>query len=83
MSRVGKKPISLPKGVEVRLDGAEIVVKGPKGQVTTPIDSAGRSRYHSPSRSIASSRMSSPSRRSRAPSASSQSWRRTKPRSEL
>ena len=37
MSRVGKKPISLPKGVEVRLDGAEIVVKGPKGQVTTPL----------------------------------------------
>jgi large subunit ribosomal protein L6 len=37
MSRVGKKPISLPKGVEVRLDGSEIIVKGPKGQVTTPL----------------------------------------------
>jgi large subunit ribosomal protein L6 len=37
MSRVGKKPISLPKGVEVRLDGSEIVVKGPKGQVKTPL----------------------------------------------
>jgi len=37
MSRVGKKPISLPKGVEVRQDGDTIVVKGPKGSVTAPL----------------------------------------------
>jgi large subunit ribosomal protein L6 len=31
MSRIGKLPIPLPKGVEVRLDGVDLSVKGPKG----------------------------------------------------
>ncbi|MFH0910922.1 MAG: 50S ribosomal protein L6 [Planctomycetota bacterium] len=31
MSRVGKQPVTVPAGVEVRLAGAEIIVKGPKG----------------------------------------------------
>jgi len=31
MSRIGKAPIPLPKGVSVECDGAEITVKGPKG----------------------------------------------------
>jgi large subunit ribosomal protein L6 len=31
MSRVGKLPIPLPKGVEVVLDGSALTVKGPKG----------------------------------------------------
>ncbi len=30
MSRIGKKPIDIPKGVEVKLDGSTITVKGPK-----------------------------------------------------
>lgn len=34
MSRIGKKPISLPKGVEVTRDGSKITVKGPKGALT-------------------------------------------------
>ncbi|NLB87773.1 MAG: 50S ribosomal protein L6 [Syntrophomonadaceae bacterium] len=34
MSRIGKKPISLPKGVEVTRDGSTITVKGPKGALT-------------------------------------------------
>jgi large subunit ribosomal protein L6 len=33
MSRVGKKPIAIPKGVTVKVDGAAVDVKGPKGQV--------------------------------------------------
>ena len=37
MSRVGKKPITLPKGVEVKVDAAGVHVKGPKGTVSTPI----------------------------------------------
>jgi large subunit ribosomal protein L6 len=37
MSRIGKKPISLPKGVEVRQDGATLVVKGPKGTLQSPM----------------------------------------------
>ena len=31
MSRVGKKPIAIPTGVEVTIDGARVVVKGPNG----------------------------------------------------
>jgi large subunit ribosomal protein L6 len=31
MSRIGRKPIPLPKGVDVRIDGAEVTVKGAKG----------------------------------------------------
>ena len=31
MSRIGRAPITIPAGVEVKLDGAHITVKGPKG----------------------------------------------------
>ena len=31
MSRIGRKPIDVPSGVEVKLDGNHITVKGPKG----------------------------------------------------
>ncbi len=34
MSRVGKVPIALPKGVEVRIDGPRVVVKGPRGELS-------------------------------------------------
>ena len=34
MSRIGKKPIAIPKGVTVKVDGAAVDVKGPKGQMT-------------------------------------------------
>lgn len=34
MSRVGLKPIPLPQGVSVSVNGSEVTVKGPKGQVT-------------------------------------------------
>ena len=37
MSRIGKKEIALPKGVEVRQDGSTVVVKGPKGSMITAI----------------------------------------------
>ena len=37
MSRVGRKPITLPKGVEVKVDAAGVHVKGPKGSVSTPV----------------------------------------------
>ncbi len=33
MSRVAKKPIALPKGVELTLAGQRVAVKGPKGQL--------------------------------------------------
>jgi large subunit ribosomal protein L6 len=34
MSRIGKKPIQIPKDVQVRLEGDIISVKGPKGKLT-------------------------------------------------
>ncbi len=37
MSRIGKKEIALPKGVEVSQDGDAVVVKGPKGSLKTNI----------------------------------------------
>jgi large subunit ribosomal protein L6 len=33
LSRVGKVPIALPGGVDVKIDGETVVVKGPKGQL--------------------------------------------------
>lgn len=37
MSRKGKLPIPLPKGVEVKVTDAEVSVKGPKGSLHQPI----------------------------------------------
>jgi large subunit ribosomal protein L6 len=37
MSRIGKKEIPLPKGVEVKHDGKAITVKGPKGSLSTAL----------------------------------------------
>ncbi|MDR0499449.1 MAG: 50S ribosomal protein L6 [Holophagales bacterium] len=37
MSRIGKKPVTLPKGVKVTVNGAEAVVEGSKGKLTCPI----------------------------------------------
>lgn len=33
MSRIGKKPIEIPKGVEVKIQGDAVLVKGPKGEL--------------------------------------------------
>ena len=37
MSRIGKKPISIPKGVTVAIHTGELEVKGAKGVLKTPI----------------------------------------------
>ncbi|MCL4489433.1 MAG: 50S ribosomal protein L6 [Chloroflexi bacterium] len=34
MSRVGRMPIKIPKGVQVKVDGSTVTVKGPKGELT-------------------------------------------------
>jgi large subunit ribosomal protein L6 len=33
-SRVGKRPIPLPKGIDLKLEGRKVTVKGPKGTLT-------------------------------------------------
>lgn len=33
MSRIGKKPVAIPAGVTVALDGTDLSVKGPKGEL--------------------------------------------------
>lgn len=37
MSRIGKKPISLPSGVEAKIEGNTVTIKGPKGTLTQQI----------------------------------------------
>lgn len=37
MSRVGKKPILIPQGVEVKIIGSEVIAKGPKGELKEKI----------------------------------------------
>jgi len=34
MSRIGKKPIIIPQGVEVKIDGQKVTVRGPKGEIS-------------------------------------------------
>lgn len=38
MSRIGKKPITIPAGVDVKLDGNTVTVKGAKGELTYTFD---------------------------------------------
>lgn len=38
MSRIGKLPITLPKGVSLSVNSSLVHVKGPKGELTTEID---------------------------------------------
>jgi len=37
MSRIGKKPIPLPKGVAVTIEGNTVAVQGPKGKLETQL----------------------------------------------
>ncbi len=37
MSRVGKKPVSIPSGVKVKIEENQIMVTGPKGELTSRI----------------------------------------------
>ena len=37
MSRIGNKPITVPEGIEVKIDGQKITVKGPKGTLEREI----------------------------------------------
>ncbi len=34
MSRIGKKPVTVPQGVTVSVDGSQVAVKGPRGELS-------------------------------------------------
>jgi large subunit ribosomal protein L6 len=40
MSRIGKKPVSIPAGVQIKIDGSNVMVKGPRGELTRLFHSA-------------------------------------------
>ncbi len=37
MSRIGKQPVVIPQGVQVKLEGGNVVAKGPKGELKEPL----------------------------------------------
>jgi len=37
MSRIGRKPISIPKGVKLKIENGAVEVTGPKGTLTVPL----------------------------------------------
>ncbi len=39
MSRIGNKPIAIPAGVDVKIDGCKVTVKGPKAELTNTFNS--------------------------------------------
>jgi len=40
MSRIGREPINVPAGVEIKIDGQHVTVKGPKGQLSRDLNPA-------------------------------------------
>lgn len=39
MSRIGKKPIQIPEGVKIEINGSRIIINGPKGKLSLEIPS--------------------------------------------
>ncbi len=37
MSRIGKKPVEIPSGVDVKIDGQTVTAKGPKGELSVTL----------------------------------------------
>ncbi|MDZ7344050.1 MAG: 50S ribosomal protein L6 [candidate division KSB1 bacterium] len=46
MSRIGRKPVKIPAGVTVSVNGSRIVVKGPKGELQREFDQRMRFTLH-------------------------------------
>ncbi|MCX7839722.1 MAG: 50S ribosomal protein L6, partial [Anaerolineae bacterium] len=38
MSRIGKKPVPIPAGVKVNIEGSKVTIQGPKGTLTQTFD---------------------------------------------
>ena len=46
MSRIGRLPIAIPSGVDVKLDGRQVDVKGPKGSLALTVADTGTGMTH-------------------------------------
>jgi len=42
MSRIGRMPVTIPSGVDITIDGREVTVTGPKGQLSLTVAEPGR-----------------------------------------
>ena len=45
MSRIGRLPVAIPAGVDVKFDGSTVTVKGPKGTLTKALIQAFQSSW--------------------------------------
>lgn len=52
MSRIGKNPVKIPSGVEVKLEGKTVSVKGPKGSLSIDVNLGISTRIDSENNSI-------------------------------
>lgn len=39
MSRLGKKPVAIPQGTDVKVENGSLIVKGPQGELSKPVHS--------------------------------------------
>lgn len=46
MSRIGRKPIPIPSGVQVRLGAGQVEVQGPRGRLVVPVPAGIRFEQH-------------------------------------
>src|SRR5690349_9316598 len=37
MSRIGRLPVSIPSGVDIKVEGQDVIVKGPKGELSLTV----------------------------------------------
>jgi len=65
MSRIGQKPIVVPEGVEVRLDGARLALKGPLGELEHELPAELEARFE-PEQKVLQVTRKNDSRRARA-----------------
>jgi large subunit ribosomal protein L6 len=52
MSRLGKKPVEVPSGVDVKIAGQDVTVKGPKGTLTFRVPATSTVEFDAGSREI-------------------------------
>lgn len=57
MSRIGKKPVPVPSGVDVKINGCDVTVKGPKGELNLTLPAMVQIEFDGGARQVKVSRM--------------------------